>query len=44
MAIELELWTSLRARARSTIIAVSQRQLGLDMADEVVTLRVGRII
>jgi len=44
VATELELWTSLRARARSTIIAVSHRQLALDLADEVVTLRGGRIV
>ncbi|MGI9605340.1 MAG: ATP-binding cassette domain-containing protein [Acidimicrobiales bacterium] len=44
VATELELWTSLRAQARSTIIAVSHRQLAFDLADRVITLRDGRII
>lgn len=44
VATELELWTSLRAQGRSTIIAVSHRQLAFDLADEVITLRDGRIV
>ena len=44
VATELALWTSLRRQARSTIIAVSHRQLALDLADEVVTLRDGRVV
>lgn len=44
VATELELWTSLRAQGRSTIIAVSHRQLAFDLADEVITLRDGRVV
>ena len=44
VATELELWTSLRRQGRSTIIAVSHRRLAFDLADEVITLRDGRIV
>ncbi len=44
VATELQLWTSLRAQGRSTIIAVSHRQLAFDLADEVITLKDGRIV
>lgn len=44
VATELRLWSGLRARAQSTIIAVSHRQLAFDLADEVITLRAGRIV
>ncbi len=44
VATELELWTRLREQGRSTIIAVSHRQLAFDLADEVITLRDGRIV
>ncbi|MDG1878694.1 MAG: ABC transporter ATP-binding protein [Acidimicrobiales bacterium] len=44
VATELQLWTSLRAQGRSTIIAVSHRQLAFDLADEVITLKDGWIV
>ena len=44
VATELELWTRLRELGRSTILAVSHRQLAFDLADEVITLRNGRIL
>ena len=44
VATELELWGRLRALGRSTVIAVSHRQLAFDLADEVITLRDGRIV
>ncbi|MGA0239543.1 MAG: ATP-binding cassette domain-containing protein [Acidimicrobiales bacterium] len=44
VATELQLWTGLRAQGRSTVIAVSHRQLAFDLADEVITLEGGRIV
>ena len=44
VATELELWTRLRALGRSTVVAVSHRQLAFDLADEVITLRGGRVV
>ena len=44
VATELELWTSLRRQGLSTIVAVSHRQLAFDLADEVITLRGGRVV
>ncbi len=44
VATELQLWTSLRAQGRSTVIAVSHRQLAFDLADHVITLEDGRIV
>lgn len=44
VATELRLWSGLRAQAQSTIIAVSHRQLAFDLADDVITLRAGRIV
>ncbi len=44
VATELQLWTSLRAQGRSTVIAVSHRQLAFDLADDVITLEGGRIV
>lgn len=38
VATERELWTRLRARGSSTVIAVSHRQLALELADQVITL------
>lgn len=43
VATELDLWNRLREQGRSTIIAVSHRQLAFDLADEVITMRDGRI-
>lgn len=44
VATELELWQRLRALGQSTIIAVSHRRLAFDLADEVLTLRAGRLV
>ena len=44
VATELELWTRLRELGRSTVVAVSHRQLAFDLADHVVTLRRGRVV
>jgi ATP-binding cassette subfamily B protein len=44
VATELQLWTSLRAQGGTTVIAVSHRQLAFDLADEVITLKDGRIV
>jgi ATP-binding cassette subfamily B protein len=44
VATELELWTRLRAQGTSTVVAVSHRQLAFDLADEVITLRGGRVV
>ncbi|MGZ0219510.1 MAG: ABC transporter ATP-binding protein, partial [Acidimicrobiales bacterium] len=43
VATELDLWNRLREQGRSTVIAVSHRQLAFDLADEVITMRDGRI-
>lgn len=44
VATELELWTRLRELGRSTVVAVSHRQLAFDLADHVITLRRGRVV
>ena len=44
VATELQLWTGLRTQGRSTVIAVSHRQLAFDLADDVITLEGGRIV
>lgn len=43
VATERELWDRLRAIGSTTVIAVSQRQLAIDRADQVITMAGGRI-
>ncbi len=44
VATERELWDRLMALGSTTIIAVSQRELAIDRADQVITMADGRIV
>jgi len=41
---ERELWDRLAAMGETTVIAISQRQLALDRADQVITMANGRVV
>ncbi len=44
VATEKELWDRLRNLGSTTVIAISQRQLAIDRADQVITMSAGRVV
>lgn len=44
VATEKELWDRLRNLGSTTVIAISQRQLAIDRADQVITMAAGRVV